>query len=116
MTARDQIVLLVLAAGAGWLMFHIDRYQGCFGESQVVELAEGASRPIACNSADMSLTSMVGEAPAVQISCDGESHRATLYGASPTLVACGISAANLETWQGGARSTWNARVELTWKK
>lgn len=116
MTVRNQIVLLVLAGGAGWLMFHIDRYQGCMGTSQTIELEEGRSRPIACNSADISLSAMVGDAPAVQISCDGESRRATLFGASPTLVACGISAMNLETWQGGARSSWNARIELTWKE
>ena len=116
MTVRDQLVLIVLAAGAGWLMFHIDRYQGCLGQSQTIELEEGASRPIACNTADISLTAMVGEAPAVEISCGSETRRATLFGASATLVACGISAASVQTWQGGARSTWNARIELTWQK
>lgn len=114
MTVRDQILLLALGGGAAWLMFNIERYQGCFSESQVVELGEGDSRPVACNAADLALVGMSGEAPQVELSCDGETRRATLYGASPTEVACGISVQNLESWQGGAASTWSARLELSW--
>ena len=114
MTVRDQVVLLALGGGAAWVIFHIERYQGCFGDSQTVELEDGDARPVACNAADLSLVGMSGEAPQVEVSCDGETKRATLYSSSATEVACGISVANLETWQGGPRSTWNARLEITW--
>ncbi len=114
MTTRDQILLLALAGGGGYLMFNVEKYQGCMGNSQTVELQDGDSRPVACDAAELSLVGMVGEAPSVEVSCADETRRATLFGASATDVACGLSVANLETWQGGPSSDWNARLEITW--
>ncbi len=114
MTTRDQVILLALAGGGAYLMFNIEKYQGCFGDSQIVELQEGGSRAVACNSADLTLIGVVGEAPQVEVSCGPETKGATLFGASATDVACGLSVANVETWQGGASSDWSARLEITW--
>ena len=111
---RNFFVVLVLGGAAGWFMWHIDRYQGCFSNEQTFELRAGKGRAIACNQADITFVDVSGSAPAIEVDCGDGPKRLLLFGASPQSAGCGYRVSALETWRDGNTGGWNTRLHVTW--
>lgn len=111
---KNFFIVLVLGGAGGWLMFNIDRFQGCMSNEQTVELAMDESRPIACNQADISFVDVSGDSPAIEVDCGDGPKRLVLFGASAQDAGCGYRIAADETWKDPRVGAWNTRVTITW--
>lgn len=111
---KNFFIVLVLGGIGGYFMWHIDRYQGCFSNSQTVELRVGQRRAIACNSADLEFVSVSGSAPAIELDCGDGGKRLVLFGNSAQTAGCGFRVSANETWKDGNTGGWNTRLDITW--
>jgi len=116
MSGRDYFIMVIVGGGAAYGMVHINRYQGCFGSSQSVELALDDSTPFNCNKADIHYAENEGSGTAIDVDCGDDSHRVLLYGATPSEPVCGYRFQVTKKWQGGPVEKWNVDIAISWEK
>lgn len=113
---KNFFLVLIVGGAAGWVMWHIDRFQGCLSNQQTLELHLNESRAVACNQADLSFVDINGDAPQLELDCGDGPRRVVLFGAAEQDAGCGFTLAADETWKDGTVGTWNTRVTLTWSE
>ena len=111
---KNFFLVLIVGGAAAWVMWHIDRYEGCFSNTQTLELALNQSRPVACNQADISFVDVSGDSPQIELDCGDGPRRVVLFGASEQDAGCGYRLSADETWKDTNVGKWNTRVTLTW--
>ena len=82
---KNFFLVLIVGGAAAWVMWHIDRYEGCFSNTQTLELALNQTRPVACNQADISFVDVSGDSPQIELDCGDGPRRVVLFGAGRRL-------------------------------
>lgn len=115
MSARTIFVTLILMALTGLAFWNMERFQGCTGDSQTVDLELGKKRYVHCGGAQLKYVNQTSGSE-IEVSCGGMTPQRTMIYKGSGNDACDMRFLVTDTWKGGPTDKWNARFFITWKE